>query len=250
MDYIEKFKNRINGYMYASSKYNKVLENENKIAVEMLNPMENEKILHIAAAGVNIKQYIIPHVDLIEVDQNEDFAKIGNIDCIDLNNMPYDDNTFDKVIVIANFHHSTNQEREVIYKEVYRVLKPTGTFVLGDVLKGSQQDGFLNGFVDKYNPYGHYGIFFDNTDINLFESTGFETTIHYNKYTWNFESMDCLIDFCYNFFHLLNIEKDKIYEEIKKYLTITPTTPTTLTNTDIKWDWELVYFVSKSKKAQ
>ena len=58
MDYNEKFKNRIKGYMYASSKYPKVLENENLTAVRHLNPQKGDKILHIAAVGVNIKNYI------------------------------------------------------------------------------------------------------------------------------------------------------------------------------------------------
>ncbi len=253
MDYIEKFKNRVKGYLYASTKYDKVLENENLTAVRLLNPMKNEKILHIAAVGVNIKKYIDPvlGIDLVEVDQNEDFVKMGGEDYkyIDLNNMPYMDNTFDKAIVIANFHHSSESERRIIYKEIFRVLKPNGVFILGDVIKNSQQDKFLNVFVNEYNPCGHQGLFFDWSDLRLFNEVGFKTSIKKEKYKWIFESKEVLIDFCYNFFHLEKIEKSKIYDEIKKYLTIVNGSESgNNNNCKLEWDWELIYFISKVSK--
>jgi ubiquinone/menaquinone biosynthesis C-methylase UbiE len=242
MDYNEKFKNRIEGYMYASSKYPKVLENENLAAVRHLNPEKGDKILHIAAAGVNIKNYIDIEgleIELVEVDQNEEFARIGNIDCINLEEMPYDDNTFNKAIVIANFHHSSIEEREKIYKEVFRVLKPGGKFVLGDVMKHSLQDSFLNKFVDKYNPNGHNGLFFSLADSALFNSVGFRTSLKMEEYTWNFDSMLVFLDFCYNFFHLTKLEKNKLYSEIKKYLIVK-----ILSDNSIEWKWRLLYFTA------
>jgi ubiquinone/menaquinone biosynthesis C-methylase UbiE len=241
MEYNTQFKNRINGYMYASSKYENVLLNENITAVKILNPQNNEKILHIAAAGVNIKKYIPTdiEIELIEVDQNEEFAKIGNIDHINLTNMPYDDNTFDKVIVIANFHHMNNTERSIIYKEIHRVLKTSGTFIMADVMKNSQQDHFLNEFVNMYNMNGHNGLFFNWSDLELFQKSGFMTEIKTMKYTWDFNSIKELNDFCYNFFNLKKINKSDIYTEIQKYLTLNQQN-----NQTIRWNWQLLYFIS------
>ncbi len=240
MTYSEQFTNRIKGYMYATSKYQNVLENENKTAVSMLNPTKGDKILHIAASGVNIKKYIdLEEIELIEVDQNEEFAIIGDVDFIDITQMPYDDNTFDKVIVIANFHHSNNTERELIYKEIFRILKPNGKFILGDVMKYSLQDFFLNGFVNHYNPNGHNGQFFDYYDLELFRKTGFSTKIENASYTWNFESKEELEDFAYNFFNIINLEKYKTYKEIKKYLVVNQTDEGKIT-----WNWRLIYFIA------
>ncbi len=245
MTYSEQFTNRIEGYMYASSKYENVLENENKTAVSILNPTKGDKILHIAASGVNIKKYInLEDIELTEVDQNEEFAHAGDVDYIDITEMPYDDNTFDKVIVIANFHHSNNTERELIYKEIFRVLKPDGKFILGDVMKYSLQDFFLNGFVNKYNPNGHNGQFFDYYDIELFRKTGFRIKIENASYTWNFESKDELEDFAYNFFYLINLEKNKIYNEIKKYLIVNQTDEGKIT-----WNWRLMYFIATKSSS-
>lgn len=240
MTYNEQFSNRIKGYMYATSKYENVLENENKTAVSMLNPTKGDKILHIAASGVNIKKYInLDEIELIEVEHNEEFSKAGGVDFIDITQMPYDNNTFDKVIIIANLHHSNNTERELIYKEIYRVLKADGKFILGDVMKYSLQDFFLNGFVNKYNPNGHIGQFYDYYDLELFRKSGFHTKLEGKAYTWNFNSKEEFEDFTYNFFHLVNLEKDKLYKEIKKYLTIKE-----LEDNTLALNWRLIYFTA------
>ena len=56
--------------------------------------------------------------------------------------------------------------------------------------------------------------------MKLFNEIGFNTSIKKEKYKWNFDSHESLIDFCYNFFHLKKIEKSKIYDEIQKYLNL------------------------------
>ncbi len=235
------FRNRVKGYIYAVKKYEKVLENENMIAIKHLNPVKGDKILHIGSGGVNLKKYIlnIDDIELVEIEQNKEFADYDNIPFIMLDNMPYEDNTFDKIIVVSSFHHYTEKERPNVYKEILRVLKVGGTFILADVMKNSFQDYFLNDFVNKYNPNGHDGVFFSNSELKLFESAGFTTEIKNEYYNWSFESKLELEDFCFNFFHLLKLEKEKIYEEIKKYLVFHEE------NNKIKWDWGLIYFICK-----
>ena len=237
MEYNMQFKTRVDGYLYATSKYETVMANENMTAVNILNPQNNDKILHIASVGVNIKKYIPSNVriELVEVEQNEEFAKAGNVDNINMTNIPYKDNTFDKVIVIATFHHLNNMERNIIYKEIHRVLKTSGTFIMADVMKNSQQDHFLNEFVNMYNPNGHNGQFFDSSDLELFQKSGFITEIKTMEYTWDFNSIEELNDFCYHFFNLKKLNQSDIYEEIQKYLTI---------NQTLQWNWKLLYFIS------
>jgi SAM-dependent methyltransferase len=237
MEYNMQFKTRVDGYLYATSKYETVMANENMTAVNILNPQNNDKILHIASVGVNIKKYIPSNVriELVEVEQNEEFAKAGNVDNINMTKMPYKDNTFDKVIVIANFHHMSNTERSIVYKEINRILKTSGTFIMADVMKNSMQDHFLNEFVNMYNPNGHNGQFFDSSDLELFQKTGFTTEIKTMEYTWDFNSIEELNDFCYHFFNLKKLNQSDIYEKIQKYLTI---------NQTLQWNWKLLYFIS------
>lgn len=240
MDYIDKFNVRVKSYMYATRNYKDVLKEENLNAIEMINAKENEKILHLCSAGVDIKENILKNVncELIEGDTNKEFAIEDNVYYFDLFNLPFEDNTFDKVLIVANLHHSSIDERNLIYKEINRILKQNGCFVIGDVLKGSKQDRFLNEFVDKYNPLGHFGLFFDNNDIKQLENNNFKSNCKLVNYKWNFLNKDVLNDFSYNMFYLKNIEKDKIFDEVKKYLDIVEN------NNMISWNWQLIYFHS------
>ena len=76
----------------------------------------------------------------------------------------------------------------------------------------------------------------------VFESVGFDTQIKNEYYTWNFESKAELEDFCFHFFHLLKLEKVKIFDEIKKYLIVYE-----VSGGKIKWNWKLGYFIAKKR---
>jgi ubiquinone/menaquinone biosynthesis C-methylase UbiE len=47
-------------------------------------------------------------------------------------NLPYPDNSFDRVLSSLVFHHLTAQDKERTLVEIYRVLKPNGEFHLAD----------------------------------------------------------------------------------------------------------------------
>lgn len=51
-------------------------------------------------------------------------------------NLPYPDNYFDRVFSSLVFHHLTTENKELAFKEVLRVLKPSGEFHLADWDKG------------------------------------------------------------------------------------------------------------------
>lgn len=241
MDYIQKFNIRAKSYIYATTKYDNVLKEENINAIKMINPKENEKILHLCASGVDIKKYINIKCELVEAETNKDFAFEGRLNYVDIFNLPYNDNTFDKVFILANLHHSSYNEREKIYKEINRILKPNGCFINGDVLEDSQEDYFLNVFVNKYNPLGHEGLFFSENDIKQLNNNNFESSYKIINYKWNFENKNILNDFCYNMFYLKNIDKNEIFDKIKYYLDIEEN------NNFISWSWKLIYFFSYKK---
>jgi SAM-dependent methyltransferase len=51
-----------------------------------------------------------------------------NIKCVDLNYIPYDDNSFDIFITLDVFEHLF--QPETVIKEIYRVVKPGGCFIM------------------------------------------------------------------------------------------------------------------------
>jgi SAM-dependent methyltransferase len=245
MDYIQSFKERYKKYLYAVDTYPNVMENELKIACEMMQIENNNVILNIPAAGTDLRKYIYEenknNIIYHEFETSPDFSSLGYKLC-SYDNIPLENNTVDRIIVLASFHHVSIEERPKIYREFKRIMKDNALLVIGDVIKDSKQDKWLNEFVNKWNSRGHKGIFFDLTnddDKNLIEKEGFSVEIYKKKYTWNFHFENEMVDFVINLFGLDLIERDVLLDYIKQYLDY---------NTDGNkcwFDWELVYFISK-----
>jgi SAM-dependent methyltransferase len=242
MDYIESFKKRYQKYLYAVNTYPNVMDNELKIAYEMMKVEDDNIILNIPSAGTDLKKYIYNNnVTYHEFETSPDFSSVGYNLC-SFENIPLESKSVDRIIVLASFHHVSIEDRPKIYKEFKRILKDDGLFVIGDVIKDSKQDKWLNEFVNKWNSKGHKGFFFDlstKNDENLLKRCGFTTEVYKKKYTWDFKDEKEMTDFVINLFNLDLMERDHLINYIKEYLNY---------NSDENrcwFEWELVYFISK-----
>lgn len=81
------------------------------------------------------------------------------------------DASVDRVLSLAGLHHE--DDRLPIYREVRRVLRPGGRFVIGEVLEGSAVARFLDGFVDAHGS-GHVGSYLAAREGELLREAGFE----------------------------------------------------------------------------
>ena len=210
MDYIQSFKERYKKYLYAVDTYPNVMENEFKIASEMMQIENNNVILNIPAAGTDLKKYIYEeenenknNIIYHEFETSPEFSTLGYKLC-SYDNIPLENNPVDRIIVLASFHHVSLEERPKIYREFKRIMKDNNSLlVIGDVIKDSKQDKWLNEFVNKWNSRGHKGIFFDlssSYDKNLLEKEGFSVEIQKKKYTWEFSNENEMVDFVINLF--------------------------------------------------
>lgn len=240
MDYINSFEKRYKKYLYAVNKYPKVMDNEFKIACEMMRIEDNNVILNIPCAGTDLKRYIFNNnIKYHEFETSPDFASMGYNLC-SYNSIPLEDKSVDRIIVLASFHHVPIGERLEIYKEFKRILKNDGLFVIGDVIKNSKQDKWLNEFVNKWNSKGHKGFFFDFNDKEILEDSGFCVEVYTKKYKWNFNNEEEMKDFTINLFGLDLIDKNDITNYtnyVKEFLNYD--------SNDCSFDWELIYFISK-----
>ena len=149
---------------------------------------------------------------------------------------------------MACLHHSSDEERLGFYIESARILKPDGKLVIGEVVKDSLQDQWLNEFVDAHNSLGHKGRFFNN-GINgiekfLLESAGYNVDIHIKEYDWEFKNKDCLIDFSKKLFGLDLANNNTILHGFKQYFDINIDSDP---HTTYKVPWKLLYFVASKK---
>ncbi|HEX5144199.1 MAG TPA: class I SAM-dependent methyltransferase [Mycobacterium sp.] len=67
-------------------------------------------------------------------------------------NLPYPDGAFDRVLSSAMFHHLPDDVKRSGLAEVFRVLRPGGRLHLVDFVSGTGHDGLL-GFVMRRNPH-------------------------------------------------------------------------------------------------
>lgn len=243
-DHDKRFSNdKANNYIYAQSTYPYVMKNEFEAALELLKDKLQNEIVFVNIPGDILFDRYLPvenRIEYIPYEFNDTFANMLNTKCMSTDSIDLPDKKADIILSIAGLHHFNDDERLSFYKECKRVLKPDGVLLIGEVLKGSAQDKWLNEYVNAYNSNGHKGIFFDDIEANMLEDVGFNVEIKYVEYTWDFDSVESMCDYCINLFGL-----DKIYsisflrKGIKNYLDYS-------VNDDLscQFSWGLVYFKS------
>lgn len=77
--------------------------------------------------------------------------------------LPYEQQSFDRVLTSFMFHHLEGQDREKTLKEVWRVLKPGGSFHLLDFVSDHPSPGFLLRLVHSHAELK------DNTDQRILQ---------------------------------------------------------------------------------
>jgi ubiquinone/menaquinone biosynthesis C-methylase UbiE len=95
------------------------------------------KVLDIGCGGGrNIKTYQTNKIEITGLDNSSEFIKLCKNDDLevvlsDMTSMPFPDNHFDNLMVIASFHHLTNlEDRNKALQEICRILKRNGTMML------------------------------------------------------------------------------------------------------------------------
>lgn len=234
MDYNNTFENRGHKYKYATETYPTVLNSEFQTAVDMCELAPGMILVNIPAACVPLQKYLPSGIEYIPLESNESFAKLTGVPCSPLDALHLPDNSADVVISLASLHHATDSERHAFYNECWRVLRPGGRLVIGDVMRGSTQDGWLNTFVHLYNSAGHNGQFWSAADAQLLEDCGFKVEIRNARYTWDFKSDADMIDFCKNLFGLDRATDSQIAQGLVQYLGAK----------DCSIPWQLMYFIA------
>lgn len=237
MDYDKTFETRGHKYKYATETYPRVLDAEFQTAIRMCGPLKPGMIVaNIPAACVPLHKYLPADIGYVPLESNKAFASLTGIPHSPLDALQLPNNSVDIVVSLASLHHTTDSERKAFYDECRRVLRPGGRLVIGDVMRGSTQDGWLNTFVNLYNSAGHNGNFWSGADTQLLEEYGFNVTLEHAMYTWDFESKVSMIDFCKNLFGLDRATDAQIEQGLVQYLGVR----------DCSIPWELMYFIASS----
>lgn len=237
MDYLTKFSNRIEQFMYAVNTYPHCMENEFVAAVNELDIHDNEVVVNLAAGGLHLHKYLPKNITYFPFDFSKEWCYFDkNIIYTPYDNIPLENESVDKIIILAVLHHFTDEERATLYKECHRILKKSGKMVIADVIKNSPQDGWLNHIVNTYNPLGHHGRFFDLEDATLIKSQHFDVQLKNKKYDWWFNHQSEMLAYLKHLFYL-TISDDELINHIHMVLKLC------IKENKYHIEWELLYFI-------
>lgn len=234
MDYIISFSNRAKNYTDAVKEFPNAFEEEFLTAVDMLKLNPDDILLNIPCGGIYIENLIPNTVRYLKLEVTKPFADIDHVKICTFKDIPYENESITKILSLACLHHLSDDERKMFYCEAYRVLKPNGKLVIGDVILGSEQDKWLNEIVNKYNSVGHIGRFFTENDKALMIKCGFNVHCEIKTYSWNFYSNEDMIIF---FKKLMNLDLLEDSNTLKDLLY------TNLKIKNNKVEWKLIYFI-------
>lgn len=111
------------------------------------------------AVGVDVSEELL---ETARKKSNNEFIKVG---CEDL---PFEDNEFDNVLLIAVLHNLKKTSRKKCLKEIYRVLKKKGKLFLSVWCK------YKGVKYIKWGKVKRYYYFFEKKELeNLLKSSGF-----------------------------------------------------------------------------
>ena len=161
--------------------------------VDQANPQPNERILDLGCGTGTLAIMIQrrqPAAEIIGLDGDDQVLEIARQKAMQAgltairwdkglaDNPPYSADSFDKVVSSLMLHHLTLPDKRRAFQEVFRVLKPGGSFHIADF--GPPHDGLMR-FVSSYmsrfertadNFRGQIPLLLTETGFSQVEETG------------------------------------------------------------------------------
>ncbi len=235
-DYSEIFNARAKQYHLAMQMFPKARDAEFLALLQDL-PATAIDLLDVPAGGGYLARYLQSHLQLTSCDFSEGFVETG-IPLASPQTLPYATEAFDAVLSLTGLHHISRENQNAFLRESHRVLRSKASFLVGEVLRGSPMDAFLNDFVHRHNSQGHSGDFFDEGFKLQLAAAGFEQiSMCVRTYIWQFADVDSMLCYCKKMFGIDKASDSELDKGLREYVHYRQTQ-----NGTVQLPWQLGFY--------
>lgn len=235
-DYGEIFAARAGQYHFAMQAYPHARDAEFLAIVQDL-PSQAIDLLDVPSGGGYLSSYLSSPRTLRSCDFSVGFAGAG-VPKASPQSLPYAAASFDAVLSLTGLHHIARGNQDAFLAECQRVLRGKGGVLVGEVLRGSPVDAFLNDFVHRHNSQGHVGDFFDEGFLTQITVAGFsEARMQVRSYAWRFADVPSMVIYCRNMFGIDQADDALIESGLRDYLGFHVAKDGT-----VELPWQLVFY--------
>ncbi len=242
--YKDIFNERAGSYHYAMTQWPRARNAEFESLINFSDIDIHHSILDIPSGGGYLSWYFPKEYALLHLETSKEFAEVGRritphpILQIEENRIPLADNSIDRVLSLAGMHHIGNKKN--IFSEIARVLLPGGKAIIADAYIGSDVARFLDEGVNRYNPMGHSGTYFEDFTLTELSDCGLTIMradqLHYH---WVYSTENDMINYCKNMFGMTHGNNRDIRNAIYQYLG-----EPLHENNQVKMPWSLYFIVA------
>jgi len=128
--------------------------------------------------------------------------------------LPFADAAADVAVSIAGVHHLA--DKRPLFRELLRITRLGGRFILSDVAAGTLTARFLDGFVGDHNSTGHKGIFLDERTLEELADAGWNVASYgLEHFHWVFANEAAMVGFCTRLFDICKADPASILRALK-----------------------------------
>lgn len=217
--YREVFGERGGKYDDAMRRWPHVRDEEFGFVLDLAAPAAGEILIDIPSGGGYLGAHLPEDVELIGVEVSDEFiARRGEDEEIvvasGLEAAGLPSASADVIVSIAGMHHE--DDHGALLAAWRRLLRPGGRLVAADVIAGSAEARFLDGFVGEWTSTGHAGHYFGDDLAVLGTAAGYDVVaVRDGRYHWWAEDDQQLAAFCTSLFGLEDVTPELVLDALE-----------------------------------
>ena len=238
MNYQQIFEQRGTTYDRAMQRWPEARREDFLVPLRALDPRPGETIVDVPAGGGYLQRYLPPSCRWSGHEPCASFHEHEPATGTDLLPLPWSTGSADAAISIAGVHHL--DDRRPLFRELRRVVKGGGRFVLADAHEESSVAVFLDEFVGAHNSTGHAGNYLGRATLAELAECGWRAD-HAERVPlhWWFADRGSLAEYCRMLFDLREADDATVVEGVERYLGVT------VRDGAIGMNWELYVVAAK-----